>query len=126
MRIRKAAKTEPAVRIWINGIGSVSAWNWREIAGTGSRSFHSYAAALDILPKNMDKLDLHIYRQWSAAFCREWYNLPYSRRWHPPDGVVKAFEAYGFCWGGKWLLFDTMHFEYRPEILLMSDMTIEN
>jgi hypothetical protein len=25
----------------------------------------------------------------------------------------------GFVWGGSWSVFDTMHFEYRPEILLM-------
>ena len=125
-RIREAAKTDPAVRDWINGIGTVSAWNWRNIAATGSRSFHSYAAALDILPKNLGKLDLHVYWQWSAASVSEWYNIPYSRRWHPPDGAVKAFEAYGFCCGGKWPLFDTMHFEYRPVILLMSGMPVEN
>ena len=26
-------------------------------------------------------------------------------------------EKYGFIWGGRWYHFDTMHFEYRPEIL---------
>jgi hypothetical protein len=37
----------------------------------------------------------------------------------PPAALVRAFERQGFVWGGKWLFFDTMHFEYRPEILLM-------
>jgi hypothetical protein len=32
---------------------------------------------------------------------------------------------YGFIWGGKWLFFDTMHFEYRPEILILSGMPPE-
>jgi hypothetical protein len=36
--------------------------------------------------------------------------------------VVKAFEAFGFLWGGKWMTYDTMHFEYRPEILILSNM----
>jgi hypothetical protein len=25
-------------------------------------------------------------------------------------------------WGGKWMLFDTIHFEYRPEILILSGL----
>jgi D-alanyl-D-alanine carboxypeptidase len=27
------------------------------------------------------------------------------------------FEQHGFIWGGKWYHYDTMHFEYRPEII---------
>jgi hypothetical protein len=38
--------------------------------------------------------------------------------------VVKAFEAYGFIWGGKRMFFDTMHFEYRPGILIFSKFPI--
>ena len=34
--------------------------------------------------------------------------------------IVDAFQKHGFVWGGKWLFFDTMHFEYRPELLGMS------
>jgi hypothetical protein len=37
-----------------------------------------------------------------------------------PEKVVRSFERHGFVWGGKWLLFDTMHFDYRPEVLLMA------
>ncbi|MEJ2663631.1 MAG: M15 family metallopeptidase, partial [Spirochaetia bacterium] len=29
------------------------------------------------------------------------------------------FEKYGFIWGGKWYHYDTMHFEYRPELLVI-------
>ena len=122
-RINEAAKNDPALRYWINNIGSVSAWNWRNVAATVSRSFHAYAVAVDILPKN--HRNLHTYWLWSADTTKEWYNIPYSQRWHPPDAVIMAFEAYGFCWGGKWQLFDTMHFEYRPEIMLMSGIAFE-
>ena len=31
-----------------------------------------------------------------------------------------AFEAEGFIWGGKWSEFDLMHFEYRPELILLA------
>jgi peptidoglycan LD-endopeptidase CwlK len=34
-----------------------------------------------------------------------------------PIEIVKIFEANGFIWGGKWWHYDTMHFEYRPELL---------
>lgn len=28
-----------------------------------------------------------------------------------------AFERHGFIWGAKWYHYDSMHFEYRPELL---------
>jgi D-alanyl-D-alanine carboxypeptidase-like protein len=34
-----------------------------------------------------------------------------------PFELVDIFERHGFIWGGKWGHFDTMHFEYRPELL---------
>jgi hypothetical protein len=123
-RIREAAKTDPAIQAWIDNIGSVGAWSWRSVAATAGRSFHSYATAVDIQPKNLR--GLQTYWQWTADNNIEWYAVPYSGRYHPPEPVVKAFEAYGFCWGGKWLFFDTMHFEYRPEILLMFGMPVED
>jgi hypothetical protein len=30
---------------------------------------------------------------------------------------VRVFEKHGFIWGGAWYHYDTMHFEYRPELL---------
>src|SRR3569623_1717748 len=35
----------------------------------------------------------------------------------PPARNVAIFERHGFIWGGRWSHFDTMHFEYRPELL---------
>jgi hypothetical protein len=34
-----------------------------------------------------------------------------------PADVVAVFERHGFIWGGRWAHFDTVHFEYRPELL---------
>jgi len=34
----------------------------------------------------------------------------------PPE-IIEIFEQHGFIWGGRWQQFDTMHFEYRPELL---------
>jgi hypothetical protein len=33
------------------------------------------------------------------------------------ERLVEIFERHGFIWGGNWSHFDTMHFEYRPELL---------
>ncbi|MDR0598893.1 MAG: M15 family metallopeptidase [Treponema sp.] len=121
--IQEEAENDPAVRRWIDSLGSIGAWNWRTVAATVSRSYHSYGAALDIQPKTLG--GLATYWQWTADRNPEWYKVPYSGRWHPPLSVVGIFERYGFCWGGKWPLFDTMHFEYRPEILILYGMKVE-
>jgi hypothetical protein len=31
--------------------------------------------------------------------------------------IVRVFERHGFIWGGRWRHYDTMHFEYRPELI---------
>jgi hypothetical protein len=36
----------------------------------------------------------------------------------PPKRVIDIFEKEGFIWGGKWTVWDNMHFEYRPELIL--------
>jgi hypothetical protein len=33
--------------------------------------------------------------------------------------VIRAFEEQGFIWGGRWARYDTMHFEYHPELLIL-------
>jgi hypothetical protein len=118
--INQAAQTNAEVRSWIANINTVTGYNWRSIADTQSRSFHSYGTAVDILP--ISTRGLATYWLWTADWNPEWWNVPYSQRLHPPEAVVQSFEKYGFTWGGKWALFDTMHFEYRPEILLLSDI----
>ncbi len=35
-----------------------------------------------------------------------------------PIALVRLFESHGFIWGGRWYHYDTMHFEYRPELLV--------
>ena len=34
-----------------------------------------------------------------------------------PQAIGDIFERHGFIWGAKWFHFDTMHFEYRPELV---------
>jgi hypothetical protein len=123
-QILTLAKTDSAVRAWIKSIGTVGGWSWRDIAETQSRSFHAYGTAVDILPKSAGGKES--YWLWTLRTKPEWWNTPYEQRLHPPASVIKAFESLGFVWGGKWSYFDTIHFEYRPEIMLLSGMPLSN
>jgi hypothetical protein len=77
-------------------------YNCRPVADTGVRSMHAYGAAIDI---NVAASDYWLWR----------HDAPYRNR--IPQEIVEIFERHGFIWGGKWRHYDTMHFEYRPELL---------
>ena len=81
---------------------------WREIKGTERRlSMHSFAIAVDV------GVSISDYWRWSEP-DREGRYLYKNRM---PAHVVEVFERHGFIWGGKWYHYDTMHFEYRPELI---------
>ncbi|MDR0643705.1 MAG: M15 family metallopeptidase [Treponema sp.] len=122
-RINASAENNSEVKQWLANISSLSGWNWRDIADTKSRSFHAYGTAVDIVMKPQSGKET--YWLWSAQKGTDWWNVSYRGRLHPPKAVIEAFEAYGFVWGGKWLFFDTMHFEYRPEIFILNKLPIE-
>ncbi len=94
---------------------------WRNIAGTGSRSLHSYGMAIDIFKENSKQAT---YWLWRQNLKIDWIKEPLSVRWNPPKSVVDIFEKYGFVWGGKWKFYDTMHFEYRPEVLILNGFDV--
>jgi hypothetical protein len=81
-------------------------YNCRVIAGTNRKSAHGDGIAIDI----------------NVSWSDYWRNArpvdgkyPYKNRM--PWEIVEIFEKHGFIWGGKWYHYDTMHFEYRPELL---------
>lgn len=80
-------------------------FKWRNTAGTDRLSPHSFGIAIDINSAHSD------YWQWSTDGGVAYHN-------QIPMEIVKVFEKYGFIWGGKWYHYDTMHFEYRPELLM--------
>jgi len=80
----------------------------RPVKDTGRPSMHSYAAAIDL---NLAVSDYWLWRKKSDP-------IPYRNRM--PQEIVDVFERHGFIWGGKWYHYDTMHFEYRPELLGIS------
>jgi hypothetical protein len=121
--ITAAGRADPQVQTWINNVSSLEGWMWRNIADTQSRSFHSYGLAVDIIPKSFGGKET--YWLWASQNKQDWWNISYNNRYYPPEVVIKAFEKYGFVWGGKWLYFDTMHFEFRPEVLILGGIIPE-
>jgi hypothetical protein len=120
--IKIAARTDNTIQTWINNLAPIEGYGWRIIANTQSRSYHSYGLAIDLLPKSLG--NKQTYWLWSAQNRGDWWNVSYNERYHPPETVIKIFESYGFVWGGKWLMFDTMHFEYRPEVFYLNGMPL--
>jgi hypothetical protein len=116
-KIYELALTDPEVKSFIASISGIEGYNWREIADSPSRSNHSWGFAIDILPRNWGKKN--IYWNWISYYNDRWMLIPLERRWMPPASVIEAYEGEGFIWGGKWLLWDNMHFEYRPELLAL-------
>jgi len=115
--IREAAARDAEVVRWLEELDVAYSFLFRDIAKSQTRSLHGFGLAVDLVPRSYG--GLHVYWQWSRVLDREgWFRIPLSQRWSPPQAVIEAFEHNGFVWGGKWSRFDTVHFEYRPEILL--------
>lgn len=77
----------------------------RLIRGTDQLSMHAYGAAIDL------QMSAGRYWKWSGM-------TPDARRTHRvPLEIIELFEKHGFIWGGKWYHVDSIHFEYRPELI---------
>jgi hypothetical protein len=115
-RINGAAKALEAVSKELDGLPasfdvfllpSAGTYNCRVIAGTDRVSAHGHGIAIDIALKRS-----HYWRNdtpgkdGAVAFKND-----------IPMEIVGIFEKHGFIWGGRWYHYDTMHFEYRPELL---------
>jgi hypothetical protein len=97
-------KLPPAYRKYLDQ--PAGTFNWRQVAGTDYLSAHSFGVAIDINIREAD------YWRWNAKRAG---SAGYRNR--IPLEIVDIFERHGFIWGGKWAHYDTMHFEYRPELL---------
>jgi hypothetical protein len=112
--IMKIAQEDREIAEFTGSIASIGGYNWRSIQGTRRMSYHSWGLALDIQPKQLNKV---MYWFWERIHNPNWLLVPLENRWNPPQKVIQLFENEGFIWGGKWALYDNMHFEYRPEFL---------
>ena len=81
-------------------------YKFRKISQTNRISTHSFAIAIDLNKEYSN------YWLWD----KKGTNIVYKNQ--IPLEIVKLFEKYGFIRGGRWYHYDTMHFEYRPELLL--------
>lgn len=88
-------------------VPSAGTYNCRTIAGTNRKSVHAYGAAIDL---NVDHSN---YWRWTKPDG----NGTYAWKNRIPAEIVEIFERNGFIWGGRWYHYDTMHFEYRPELI---------
>jgi len=77
---------------------------WRKINGTNRLSMHSFGIAIDLNARHSN------YWRWDMPRLKCRNKIPME--------IVHIFEKYGFIWGGRWYHYDTMHFEYRPELLI--------
>jgi hypothetical protein len=99
-KLKALVAATPSLGAYVTGsLGGT--FNWRVIANTNRMSPHSYAIAIDIVVSKSN------YWEWDTPPA--WKN-------QIPQAIVDAFEAEGFAWGGRWYHYDTMHFEYRPEL----------
>jgi hypothetical protein len=97
----------PEFAKYIKNIGGT--FNWRNIAGTSRISMHSFGMTIDI------NTSFSHYWQWDCDCTNEDAHVKYKNS--IPLKLVQIFEKHGFIWGGKWYHYDTMHFEYRPELI---------
>ena len=106
--VRDELAKHPEFKAYFKSEGS---FYWRQVRGANRLSAHSYGMTIDIGG------NYKTYWLWAKPGAKETDNVPYKNKM--PHEIVEIFEKHGFIWGGRWYHYDTMHFEYRPEILLM-------
>lgn len=109
--VAKELMARPHLRPYVTNIGGT--FNWRPILGTNRLSPHSFGIAIDINTSRSEYWKWDHKDDWmqdSVETVLQWRNSV-------PLEIVDIFERHGFIWGGKWYHYDTMHFEYRPEML---------
>ena len=106
--VEKEVKNHPEFLPYMQSKGT---FYWRKVRGANRQSAHSYGIAIDIGGCYCD------YWLWNNRGKNEMDSIQYINR--IPHLLIKIFEKHGFIWGGRWYHYDTMHFEFRPEVLLV-------
>jgi D-alanyl-D-alanine carboxypeptidase len=90
-------------------VPSAGTYNCRVIKNTTRLSVHAFAAAIDVNDKQADYWEF--LKDRTGGFT--WRN-------RVPGAIGEIFERHGFIWGAKWFHVDSMHFEYRPELIALA------
>lgn len=104
--VMKELSSHPELKKYLKTAGT---WYFRKVRGADRLSSHSYGIAIDI------GVGYSNYWLWSSKGANENTKITYKNK--IPEQIAQIFEKYGFVWGGRWYHYDTMHFEYRPEII---------
>lgn len=115
----KALKKTKQLKHFFSNYAHTYGFNWRSIEYKTVISNHALGIALDLMAKRYGSLNTFWY--WESTVNDTWFLLKASERWAPPLKIVRLFEQNGFIWGGYWTYWDTMHFEYKPELLYICD-----
>ncbi|WP_082753768.1 M15 family metallopeptidase [Mycobacterium sp. NAZ190054] len=94
---------------------NTSAFNCRDIPGTGSWSLHAYGRAVDVNPKLNPYIDRR--GEFQPANAGPWVDRSRTEpgMLHDGDPAVRAFTDRGWRWGGHWRTpLDYQHFEIGP------------
>lgn len=117
--VAAARRIDPALDRFIDSLVEIGGFHWRPIAGSESLSLHAYGVAVDLVPEHYARR--FVYWRWAAvAGVSRWWAIPLEERLSIPPRLVEIFERHGFIWGGRWVFFDQIHFEYRPEVLALT------
>jgi hypothetical protein len=110
-KLRAVVREQPELGRYIFPLGGI--FNWRRIAGTERISPHCWAIAIDLNPRYGE--------YWRWARLMNFLNIPARLRMYPRE-IVRVFEECRFIWGGKWWHYDSLHFEYRPEMFIKAEL----
>lgn len=81
-------------------------YKFRKISQTKRLSSHSFGISIDL---NTKYSNYWLWEEKSDKITNYKNQIPKE--------IIRIFEKHGFIWGGRWYHYDTMHFEYRPELL---------
>lgn len=110
--VAKELADHPELKPYLKSSGT---FYWRPVRGAKRMSAHSYGIAFDI---GVDKSN---YWQWTLGSNDELKEVEYQNK--IPMELVRIFQKHGFIWGGAWYHYDTMHFEFRPDLLLYAELS---
>ncbi len=102
-------KLPPSYFKYLKDVGG--SYYWRNVKYENYLSAHSFGIAMDISTHYGNYWLWDLKKAKHKSFTLTLINSI-------PKEIIDIFEQEGFLWGGRWAYYDTMHFEYRPEMFV--------